>query len=82
MVCNSAFAQEGRIQSNIDFNWYFHQGDIENGQQIDFPHSDWRMLNLPHDWSIEAGYSKDNPGGGAMGFLPGGIGYGYFPHWH
>lgn len=61
----------------LDFNstWQFHPGDIAGGESPDFDDSNWRMLDVPHDWSIEGTFSDTNkatPGGGA---LPGGIGW-------
>ncbi|MEO6849022.1 MAG: beta-galactosidase GalB, partial [Mucilaginibacter sp.] len=35
----------------------------------------WRVLDLPHDWSIEGAFSKDNPASPEGGALPGGIGW-------
>ena len=32
-------------------------------------------LNLPHDWSIEGEYNKDELTGGSGGYLPTGIGW-------
>lgn len=37
--------------------------------------SNWRTLNLPHDWAIEGDFSKDNPSGTGGGALPGGVGW-------
>jgi beta-galactosidase len=39
------------------------------------PHDGWRSLTLPHDWSIEGAFSKDNPARADGGALPGGIGW-------
>lgn len=33
--------------------WLFHRGDIEGAQAVGFDDSNWRRLDLPHDWSIE-----------------------------
>ena len=65
------------IRSRVDFcnNWKFHLGDITNGQKIKFDDSSWRTLNLPHDWSIEGKFDKDNPAGVGGGALPGGTGW-------
>ena len=49
---------------------------IDIGQDWGFrlePSTEWRTLDLPHDWSVEAPFSKDNPGRNA--WLPGGIGH-------
>ena len=56
-------------------NWQFFLGDIPNGQSQDLNDSEWRTLNLPHDWSIEGEFSKDNPATIGGGALPGGIGW-------
>lgn len=69
----SAVAQ--REVRNLDFDWYFHKGDVENGFADGVDFSGWRKLDVPHDFSIEGPYGKDWPGGGRMGFLPGGIGW-------
>lgn len=33
--------------------WYFHRGDVTGAEAADFDHSQWRQLDVPHDWSIE-----------------------------
>ena len=38
-------------------SWKFNLGDVENGQNPSLDDSHWRLLDLPHDWSIE-GYSQ------------------------
>ena len=35
----------------------------------------WRLLDVPHDWSIEQVYDKDVPGHRANAHLPAGIGW-------
>ncbi len=64
-----------REHLNIDFNWKFNLGDTPEAKQKDFDDSQWRKLNVPHDWSIEGEYSEDNPAGIAGGFLPTGTGW-------
>ena len=72
-VQTTVFAQ--REVRNLDFDWYFHKGDIGNGQADEVDFSGWRQLDVPHDFSIEGPYCKDYPGGNRTGFLPGGIGW-------
>jgi len=55
--------------------WHFNLGDVPDGQNPLLDDSDWRLLDLPHDWSIEGKFSKDNPAGVGGGALPGGIGW-------
>ena len=56
-------------------DWRFFLGDVKNGESPLFDDSQWRMLDLPHDWSIEGKFSPDNPAGVGGGALPGGIGW-------
>lgn len=60
-----------RAVINIDSGWYFHLGDLEGGEKQGVDYSAWRNLDVPHDWTIEAGYSETNRRENA--FLPGGI---------
>lgn len=68
-------AQNGRSVLNFDQNWTFNLGDIPNGQNVKFDDASWRKLNLPHDWSIEGEFKKENPATVEGGALPGGIGW-------
>ncbi|MEI8226518.1 MAG: sugar-binding domain-containing protein, partial [Bacteroidota bacterium] len=63
----------GRKVQNFNFDWKFNKGDIPDGQNPGLNDAGWRSLDLPHDWSIEGPFSKDNASG--TGFLPGGIGW-------
>ncbi len=67
----------GTIRHTEDFskNWKFHLGDVTNAQKINLNDSDWRILDLPHDWSIEGEFKKDNPATPGGGALPGGVGW-------
>jgi beta-galactosidase len=69
------FGANTRKIENFNKSWKFNLGDVPNGHSTNFDDSHWRVLDLPHDWSIEGKFSKDcpaTPGGGA---LPGGIGW-------
>ncbi len=56
-------------------DWHFFLGDVKNGESPALDDSQWRMLDLPHDWAIEGQFSPDNPAGVGGGALPGGIGW-------
>lgn len=64
-----------RIKENFDFGWKFKLGDIKDAISPSFDDSDWKDIQLPHDWSIELPFDKNMPRGGSMGFMPGGIGW-------
>jgi len=74
--CQRASITEGfRERKSIDTNWYFIQEDVGNAEELDYDHTAWRNLNVPHDWSIEGCYDENNPSGRAGAFLPTGIGW-------
>lgn len=68
-------AQTPRSRTNFDRDWRFKLGDDSLAKSPDFNDSQWRTLNLPHDWSIEGSFSKDNPTKQAEAGLPAGIGW-------
>lgn len=71
----SAQQKSVRVVLNFDKDWTFNLGDVNNGQDNAFDDTKWRKLSLPHDWSIEGEFSKDNPASPEGGALPGGIGW-------
>ncbi|TSD62683.1 glycoside hydrolase family 2 protein [Inquilinus sp. KBS0705] len=77
MLCLTinCYAQQTRTVADFDKGWQFHLGDVNGAENPATPDNDWRKLNLPHDWSIEGTFSKDNPATPEGGALPGGIGW-------
>ncbi|MGD2094988.1 MAG: glycoside hydrolase family 2 TIM barrel-domain containing protein, partial [Phycisphaerales bacterium] len=78
LVCiSSPNRAVGQTRQNLsmDFDWKFKLGDHKGAEAADFDDSDWRELNLPHDWSIEGPYDRNAPTGGSGGYLPMGIGW-------
>jgi len=73
--CFQGFAQSPRSHADFDQGWRFHLGDVPNGSSLTLNDGAWRQLNLPHDWSIEGKFSKENPATPEGGALPGGIGW-------
>lgn len=64
-----------RTRTCIDFDWLFSLGDFPEAIAANFDDSGWRMLDLPHDWSIEATPDPDAPARASGGFFPGGLGW-------
>ena len=64
-----------RLTQDFNSNWHFHLGEIKNGQDPELNTSTWRLLDLPHDWSIEGDFSPEHPATPGGGALPGGIGW-------
>ncbi|MCP4048457.1 MAG: DUF4982 domain-containing protein [Gammaproteobacteria bacterium] len=76
LVCGLSLAHgAARERISLDSDWLFQPGNQENASLPVFEDSGWRQLDLPHDWSIEGDYDKDNPAGVAGGFLPTGMGW-------
>lgn len=62
-----------RIRLSIDQGWRFQLGEVKNGYDVSLDDSHWRLLDIPHDWSIEGSFSSDSPSGPMGGYLPAGI---------
>lgn len=70
-----AQGETSRQRLLMDFNWKFQLGDQQSAEQTSYDDNNWRILNLPHDWSIEGEYNENEPTGGSGGYLPTGIGW-------
>ena len=64
-----------RVSTSFDSDWRFLKSDAPGAEKPDFDDASWRKLDVPHDWSIEGPFDKNNPTGGAGGFLPAGVGW-------
>ncbi|MBK7215348.1 MAG: DUF4982 domain-containing protein [Bacteroidales bacterium] len=68
-------ASTGREKISFNQDWKFLGSDNPQASEAAFNDSQWRNLDLPHDWSIEGSFSESNPAGFNGGALPGGIGW-------
>ena len=59
----------------FDDGWRFCLGDNQEAKQSNFNDTSWRILNLPHDWSIEALINPPPDGEATGGFFSHGIGW-------
>ena len=57
----------------LNDNWYFNLDDVQYGGREYMDCSDWSLINLPHDWSVEQNASPELAS--CTGYLPGGIGW-------
>ena len=62
-----------RINQLFNFGWKFKAGEISNAQNLTYNDSDWRKLDLPHDFQIEQPWDKSANRG--RGFKATGIGW-------
>jgi len=60
---------------SFDRDWNFLAADQPGAEQVNGDETNWRMVAVPHDWSIAGPFAETNLTGGAGGFLPGGVGW-------
>ena len=72
---NDCVAATPRQRLLMDAGWRFSQIDTAGADKPSFNDSKWRVLDLPHDWSIEGEFKQDAPTAGGGGYLPTGIGW-------
>ncbi|MDF3076590.1 MAG: glycoside hydrolase family 2, candidate beta-glycosidase [Sphingobacteriaceae bacterium] len=75
-----------RARYNFDKGWKFSLTGNEAAIKPSFNDSNWKDVNLPHDWSVEGEYSLANGTDSQSGYLPAGIGwyrktFDYDPRW-
>ncbi len=74
-LCSCSEQENPRTRTLLTDNWAFALGDSVQCIAEDYDDSQWRHLNLPHDWAIEGDFDENNPSGTGGGALPGGIGW-------
>ncbi len=67
--------EKSRVIVNFDSDWRFLKDDAAGAESPSFDDSEWRRLDVPHDWSIEGPYDRANPTSRGGGYLPAGIGW-------
>jgi beta-galactosidase len=85
---NAAAPATVRQTLNFDAGWRFYKGEppapapaqplSPNYAPIDpasfaFKDGAWQAVDLPHDWSIDGPFAKENPSTAAGGYLPTGV---------
>ncbi len=75
LIVSCGQKESARQTVNFGADWHFFLGDVDNAESPEFNETDWRLLNVPHDWSIEGEFSEEHPAGAGGGALPGGIGW-------
>ncbi|MDP3644227.1 MAG: glycoside hydrolase family 2 TIM barrel-domain containing protein [Bacteroidota bacterium] len=84
--CSTQKPDFSQREQDFDSGWKFILGEVPGAESASFDDSQWRTLDLPHDWSIEdlpategkkqiGPFSEDSPGKGATGHVLGGTGW-------
>ncbi len=75
MVVAGCVSSRPRTIESLDSHWRFLRSDSPGAESASFDDSQWRVLDVPHDWSIEGPRDPKEPAGAAGGFFPTGIGW-------
>ena len=84
--CSQTKTDFTKREQNFDSGWKFMSGDIPHADPVAFDDSQWRNVDLPHDWSIEdlpvvvgkkqiGPFTEDSEGKGSTGHVKGGMGW-------
>lgn len=82
LLCSThIFGQGSTRQVLFDDGWRFSRGGIMGAERANFDDSKWKVVNLPHDWSIEdlpgtqSPFDQQAVGQASTGFTVGGTGW-------
>lgn len=56
-------ATRARDVLSLDDDWRFFKGDVMDAEQPHFDDSQWQVVQLPHDWSMDAPSGETNSAG-------------------
>ena len=54
IAASSGSEIRNRRDQLFDNDWRFYRGDTQGAESPSFDDSSWRLLDLPHDWSVDA----------------------------
>ena len=63
LVCSASIAMQGREVVSLNFDWYFHLGDL-NAVPTALPAADaagWESIDVPHDYQIAQPWVEPSP---------------------
>ena len=75
-------AQGNGAEQSLDGGWRFYRGDVTGAEVAEFSDAGWRVLDLPHDWSVEdlppgegivGPHDRNTSDGSSVGHLRGGV---------
>ncbi|NBH15775.1 DUF4982 domain-containing protein, partial [Lachnospiraceae bacterium] len=64
-------------ERSVSFNdhWRFYLGDVNGAEARNYNDASWKNVNLPHDYSIDQGYTAASPVEPESGLVLGGTGW-------
>jgi beta-galactosidase len=66
-----------RITADFDADWRFLQDSIDGAEAVGYDDSEWRLLSVPHDWSVETPTDRElnRKTGNGGAFMKNGVGW-------
>ncbi|GGF74935.1 DUF4982 domain-containing protein [Wenyingzhuangia marina] len=59
LILSQVSFSQVRTVKELDINWKFQKGDVENAQQESYNDSKWETVTVPHDWAIYGPFDKE-----------------------
>lgn len=56
-----AFVTAVRAQRSevlLQKDWYFHLGEVDGAENVEFVEKGWQKVSIPHDWAIEGPFDR------------------------
>lgn len=82
IICATALAAPAASRTlELNADWHFHRGDQPGAERPSFDDHGWRVVAVPHDWSIEDLPGQSHPfdahasGAAAIAYTQGGVGW-------
>jgi beta-galactosidase len=75
LLASATTAQKTNTSIPFDFDWRFAENDQSGAEQPAFDDSKWRLLDVPHDFSIEHPFDSAYATGAGGGYTYSGIGW-------
>ena len=58
LIMTTCIAAQGRQEMDLNFGWKFYAGDASGAEQRVYNDSEWRTVDVPHDFQIEQPWVK------------------------
>ena len=58
LITTVCIAAQGRQELDLNFGWKFCAGDVAGAEQRAYNDSEWRTVDVPHDFQIEQPWVK------------------------
>jgi beta-galactosidase len=76
LICSCSLIKDNKSSETLfDFGWKFALNNQPGAEQPGYDDSNWRQLDLPHDFSIEQPFDSLNKSGQNGAYAYGGIGW-------